>query len=104
MDIRASMLQSGNYAYNDIVDAFDNFFDLFNSKGGWNVYGWGKRFFKNDVSLLVNDIKEPVINKVLSQKFSPHVVHIHPSKKYYLDLSKIYGRSLDNLKFNFSTL
>ena len=45
VDIRASMLQSGNDAYNNIVDAFDNFFDLVNSKGGWNVYGWGKRFF-----------------------------------------------------------
>ena len=51
-----------------------------------------------------HDIKEPGDNKVLSQEISTHVVHLHPSKKDYLDLSTIQGGSLDNLKFDFSTL
>ena len=43
-------------------------------------------------------------NKVLSQEISTRVVHLHPSKKNYLNLSTIHGRSLDNLNFDFSTL
>ena len=104
VDICASRLQSGNDSYNDIVDAFDEIFDLLNSEGGWIVYGWGKRGLINDVILLGNDIKEPGDNKVLYQDISTHVVHIHPLKKDYLDLSTIHGRSLDNIKFDFSTL
>ena len=104
MDFRASRLQSGNYAYDDIVDSFDGIVDLVNSKGGWTVYGWGQKVFINDVSLLYNDIKEPGDNKVLSQEISTHVVNLHPSKKDYLDLSKTHERYLDNLKFDFSTL
>ena len=75
-----------------------------NSEGGWTVYGWGKRSMINDVSILGNYIKEPGDNKVLYHYISTHVVHIHPSKKYYPELSTIHGRSLDNLKFDFSTL
>ena len=52
VDIRASRLKSGNNAYDDIVDSLEEIFDLVNSKGGWTVYGWGKRGFINDVSLL----------------------------------------------------
>ena len=104
VDFHASRLQSGNNYYDDIVDAFDNFFDLVHSEGAQNVYGWGKRGLINDVILLGNDIKEPGDNKVLSQEISTRVVHLHPPKKYYLDLSIIHGRSLDNLKFDFSTL
>ena len=104
MDIRASIFQPGNDDYDDIVDAFEDFFYLDHSEGGWNVYGWVKRGFINDVSLLGNDIKETGDNKVLSQNISTHVVHIHPSKRYYRNLSTIQGRSLNNLKFNFSTL
>ena len=104
VDIRASRLQSGNYAYDDIVNTFDKIDDLVNSEGGWTVYGLDKRGLINDVSLLGNDIKEPGNNKVLSQEISTRVVHINPSKKDYLDLSTIYGRSRDNLKFDFSTL
>ena len=104
MDIRASRLQSGNDAYENIVDAFDKIVDLVNSEGGWTVYGWGKRGLINDVSLLGNDIKEPGNNKVLSQEISTRVVHLHPSRKDYLGLSIIYGRSLDKIKFDFSTL
>ena len=44
VDICASRLKSGNYAYNDIVDSLEHFFDLVNSEGGWTVYGWGNRF------------------------------------------------------------
>ena len=102
--IRASRLQSVNDAYNNIVDAFDKIVDLVNSTGGWTVYGWGKRGLINDVSILGNYIKEPGDNKVISQEISTHVVHLHPSNKYYLELSTIHGRSLDNLKFDFSTL
>ena len=104
MDIHASMLQSGNDDYDDIVDDFDKIVDLVNSEVGWTVYGWGKRGLINDVNILGNDIKETVDNKVISKEISTHVVHIHPPKKYYLDLSKIHGRSLHNLKFDFSTL
>ena len=104
VDIRASRLQSGNDAYDNIVDACDEIVDLVNSEGGWTVYGWVKRGLINDVSLLDNDIKDPGDNKVLSQEISTHVVHLHPSNKYYLDLSTIHGRYLDNLKFDFSTL
>ena len=39
VDIRLSRLQSGNDAYNDIVDAFDEIVDLVNSEDGWTVYG-----------------------------------------------------------------
>ena len=67
VDIRASRLQSGNDAYDDIVDAFDEIVDLVNSKGGWTVYGWVKRCLINDVSLLVNDSNEPGDNKVIYQ-------------------------------------
>ena len=77
---------------------------LVNSDGGWTVYGWGKIFLINDVSILGNDIKEPGDNKVISQEISIYVVHLHPSKKYYIDLSTIHGKSLDNLKFDFFTL
>ena len=45
----------------------------------------------NDVSILGNHIKEPGDNKVLSQDISTHVVHLHPSEKYYLGLSTIEG-------------
>ena len=82
----------------------EEIFDLVNSKGGWTVYGWGERSFINDVSLLGNDIKEPGDNNVLSQEISTHVVYLHPTKKYYLDLSTIHGKSLDNLKFDVPTL
>ena len=57
VDIRAPMLQSGNDAYDDIFDAFDEIVDLVNSEGGWTVYGWGRIGLINDVSILVNDIK-----------------------------------------------
>ena len=99
VDIRVSRLQSGNDAYAVIVDSFDEIFDLVNSEGGWNVYGWGKIGLINDVSLLGFDIKDPSDNIFLYQKISTHVVHIHPSNKYYLGLSTIHGRSRDNLKF-----
>ena len=104
VDIRASRLQSGNDAYNKIVDAFNEIVDLVNSKGGWTIYGWGKRGLINDISILGNYIKDNGDNKVLSQYISTHVVYLYPLKKYYLDLSTIHGRSLDNLKFDFSTL
>ena len=103
VDIYASRLQSGNDAYGDIVDAFDKIVDLVSSEVGWTVYGWDKRGLINDFSLLGNDIKEPGDNKVLSQEISTHVVHLYPPKKDYLNLSKIHGRYLDNLKFDFST-
>ena len=67
VDIRASRLQSGNGAYDDIVDYLGGIVDLVNSEGGWTVYGWCKRFFINVVSLLGNHIKEPGYNKVFSQ-------------------------------------
>ena len=38
----------------------------------------------NNVSILGNDIKEPVDNKVLSQDISTHVLHLRPPKKYYI--------------------
>ena len=104
VDIRASSLQPGNDAYNNIVDAFDKIVDLVNSEDGWTVYGWEKRGFVNDVSLLGNDTKEPGDNKVLSQYISTHVVHLHRPKKDFLDRYTNHGRSLDNLKFDFSTL
>ena len=104
MDIRSSSFQPGNDAYDDIVDSLDEIVDLVHSKGGWTVYEKDKRGLINDFSLLGNDIKEPGDNKVLSQDISAHVVNIHPPKKDYLDLSTIKGRSLDNLKFDFSTL
>ena len=43
MDIRASRLQSGNNAYDNIVDDYDKTVDLVNSDGRWTVYIWGKR-------------------------------------------------------------
>ena len=104
VDIRVSRLQSGNYAYNNIVDSLEQIVDLCSSGGGWIAYGWVNTGLINDVSLLGNDIKETGDNKVLSQNISTHVVHIHPSKRYYRNLSTIQGRSLNNLKFNFSTL
>ena len=104
MDIHASRLQSGNDAYEDSVHDFDEIVDLVHSKGGWTVYLWGKRVFINDVSLLVTYIKEPGDNKVISQNISTHVVHLHPSKKDYLNLYTIHERSLGNLKFDFFTL
>ena len=104
VDIGASSLRSVNDAYNDIVDAFDEIVDLVHYKSGWTVYGWCKRGLINDISLLGNYIKEPGDNKVLSQEISTNVVYLHPSKKDYIDLSKIHGRSLDNLKFDFLTL
>ena len=104
MDIRSSSFQPGNDAYDDIVDSFDEIVDLVHSKGGWTVYERDKRGLINDFSLLGNDIKEPGDNKVLSQDISTHVVNIHPPKKDSLDISTINGRSLDNLKFDFSTL
>ena len=77
LDIRASRLKSSNDTYENIFDASDIFFDLVNSKAGGTVYGWGQRGFLNDVSLLVNDIKEPGDNKVLSWDISNHVLHIY---------------------------
>ena len=103
-NIHASRLQSGNDAYDDIVDDFEKIVDLDNSEGGWTVYEWVKRGLINDVSILVNDIKEPCDNKVLSQEISTRVVHLHPPKKDYPDLSTIHNRYLENIKFEFSTL
>ena len=57
MDICASRLQSGDDAYDDIVDAFEKNVELVNFEGGWIVYGWGKRSLINDVCLLGNDTK-----------------------------------------------
>ena len=51
VDIRVSRLQSGNDAYDYIVDAFDEIVDLVISEGGWTVYGWGERDLINNVSL-----------------------------------------------------
>ena len=83
VDIHASRLQSGNDSYDDIVDYFDKVFNLLNSKGGWNVYGWEKLCLINDVSLLGHDIKDPGDKRVLSQEISTNVVHIHQLKKDY---------------------
>ena len=58
----------------------------------------------NNISILGNDVKDPGYDKVIFQEISTHGVHIHPPNKYYLDISTIPGRSLDNLKFEFSTL
>ena len=102
--IYASRLQSGNDAYGDSVGYQEKISDLVHSEVVWTVYGWGKIVLINYVSLLGDDIKEPCDNKVLSQEISTHVVHIHLSKKDYISLSKIQVRSLDNLKFDFSTL
>ena len=44
-------------------------------------YGLDKRGLINDVSLLVNDSKEPGDNKVCSQDISTRVVHFHQPKK-----------------------
>ena len=104
VDIRALTLQSGNDAYNNIADTFDKIVDSVNSEGGWNFYGWVKRGLINDVSLLGNYTKEPGDNEVLSREISTHVVHLRPFKEDYHLLSKIHGRSLDNLKFYFYTL
>ena len=103
VDIHASRLQSDNDDYDDIVNAFEKMADLVNFESGWNVHGCAKRCLIDDVSLLRNDIKEHGDNKVLSQEISTNVVNFHPSKKYYPDLSTIDGKSLDNLKFEFST-
>ena len=97
-------MKSGNDVYRKIADAFDKKIDLFNSEVGWTVYGWGKRGLIGDFSILVDDIKDPGDNKFPSQDITTHVLHLHPSNKYYLGLSKIHGRPLDNLKFDFSTL
>ena len=64
VDIRASILQSINDTYNDIVDDFDEIVDLVNSEDGCTVYGLVKRGLINYVSLLGNDINEPGDNKV----------------------------------------
>ena len=104
VNIRASMLQSGNDTYDDIVDSLEEIVDLVNSEDGWTVYGWGKRGQINVVSLLGNDIKEPGDNKVPSQDISTHVLHLHPYKEYYLELSTIQRNSPDNLKCDFYTL
>ena len=68
MDICESRLQSGNNAYNHIVDAFDEIVDLVYSEGVWNVYGWGKIGLINYGSLLGNNIKEPGDNKVFFRR------------------------------------
>ena len=65
--IRASRLKPSNDDYDDIVDVFENIVDLVKSKGGWTVYGWGKRGLINYVSILGNDTKESGDNRVLSQ-------------------------------------
>ena len=104
MDIRASRLKSGNDDYDDIVDYLEEIVGLVNYEGGWTVYGWGKICLVNYVSLMGNDIKEPGDNTVLSQKISTHVVYLHIPKKDHLELSTTHGRSLDNLKFDFSIL
>ena len=39
VDIYALRLKAGNYAYDNIVDDFEDIVDLVNSKGGWIVYG-----------------------------------------------------------------
>ena len=104
VDIHASRLQSGNNAYDDIIDSLEEIIDLVNSEVVWTVYGWAKRGLINDISILGNYIKDNGDNKVLSQDISTHVVYLYPPKKDYLDLSTIQGRSLENLKFDFSTL
>ena len=73
------MLQSGNDSYDNIVDSLEWIVDLFHSKDVWTVYGLVKRGFINDVSILVNDIKEPGDNKVLYQEISTHVLHLYQS-------------------------
>ena len=104
VDIRVSRLQSCNDEYDGIVDSLEEIVDLVNSEGGWNIYEWGKRCLINDFILLGNNIKEPGVNKVLSQDISTHVVHCQPRKKYYFRISTIQERYLDNLKFEFYTL
>ena len=86
MEINASRLQSGNDAYDNIVDSLDKIDDLVNSEGGWTVYGWDKIVLINAVSLLGNDTKEPGDNKVLYQDISTHVINPQPPKKDYLGL------------------
>ena len=97
-------MQSVNDDYNNIVDDFDEIDDLLNPGGGWTVYGRVKIGLIHYFSLLGNDIKEPGDNKVLSRYITTRVLYLQPSNKDYLDLSIINGSSLDNIKFDFSTL
>ena len=39
VDIRASRLQAGNDAYDNIVDSLEEIVDFVHSEGGWNFYG-----------------------------------------------------------------
>ena len=104
MYIRASRLQSFNDTDDYIVDYLEEIVGLVNYEGGWTVYGWGKICLVNYVGLMGNDIKEPGDNMVFSQRISTHVLYLLIPKKYHLELSTTHGRSLDNLKFDFSTL
>ena len=67
VDSCASRLQPGNDAYDNIADSLEEIIDLFNFKGGWTVYAWGKRGLINDVSILGNDTIEPGDNNIISQ-------------------------------------
>ena len=84
-----------------MIDNFEEVVDFANSQGGWTGYVWGKIGLINGFSLLGNDIREPGDNRVIYQDISTCVVHHHPPKNDYLNLSTIQGRSLDNLQFDF---
>ena len=105
LDICASRLQSGNDVYDGIADSLEEIVDLLNSEGGWTAYGWGGGLCLLNYDILLGKYtKEPGNNKVFYQEISTHIVNLRSSEKYYLGLWKTHVRSLDNLKFDFSSL
>ena len=86
IDIRASQLQSGSEIYDDILDALENVIDLENENGGWSIYGWGKKGFINDLSLIGSE-NNTQDTKVVAQEVTTHFVHIHPSNRDFLDIN-----------------
>ena len=104
IDIRASQLHHGNEYYENIVDAVEEIVEMINQDGGWTVYGWGKKGFINDQSLVGNDFSNDNDSRVVAQEVTTHVVHIHPTNHEYLDSSTDRGTNLNDLKYNVMNL
>ena len=98
IDVKAAQLHHGDKNYENITDAIQDIVEMVNQDGGWTIYGWGKKGFINDSSLVGNN-SDDANTRVVAQEVTTRVIHIHQTNRQYLDVSTACGTNLENLKF-----
>ena len=113
IDTRSSQLQHGNDAYDDIIDSFEDIFELINEDGGWSITGWSKRGLISDAAVLnsnnsgisvTNAKDQGDSNKVLPEEVTSHIVQIFPTRRQYLNPSSDEGKEIERMHFDLNSL